>query len=161
MPALPWLLIAVALGLFGAGRAGLWLKSARIALPLMWLLSALTFRFAPRHAKDDYRAAAQFANQELAKGRTVVWAASPEGAQYYKLPLSLGPPEHGKAWYPLSGPEEKEITIQGREVAREKADVIVLSKPDIYDSGGRIRELIDTTPYARRGTAMAFEFWQR
>ena len=89
----------------------------------MLLASALEIRFAPRHRRDDYRAAAALAQQAADHGDKVWWLADLSTGVYYHLPLDQGqittsPPlgEHGH------GP-----------------DLVILSKPDIYDSSGEVR----------------------
>ena len=49
--------------------------------------SALNVRYAPRHAKDDYKHAAELAEIELARGGRVWWVAEGQGALYYDLPV--------------------------------------------------------------------------
>src|SRR5262249_32967574 len=84
-PGLPvmWLVL-------GAGLRARWSHSGWISKCLafgfmaMCVISCLSFRFATRHERDDYRAAAGYAKTTLNAGQSVWWNAGREGAIYYQ-----------------------------------------------------------------------------
>jgi hypothetical protein len=97
--------------------------------------SALSLRFSPKHAKDDYRCAAALAKEYLAQGRTVWWVACWECASYYGVPIG-----------PVDSRDNSMtafcyIIQPGSSNAPDpKAlPVILLSRPSLYDSAGSIR----------------------
>src|SRR6185295_15583577 len=50
--------------------------------------SAVSLRFAQRHAKDDYRTAAAIARDTLNRGERVWWCADEGAGLYYRVPFS-------------------------------------------------------------------------
>ncbi len=110
------------------------------ALAACWvtllMLSALSFRFADKHRKDDYRAAAGLAKQYLNQGKPVSWAASWHCGVYYQLPIgsiqekALGIRPGG---YPIEPTPNNSSPAAG-------PPIIFLSRPSIYDSTGFIRD---------------------
>ncbi len=158
MPFLPAIILGAAFAL-SSPRRTLPLWQPRILLAIFWLISALTFSFAPRHRKDDYRSAAAFAEQALSAGKTVCWAACAEGAAYYGVSFSDNQPGAGKVC--SAGPMLR--SENGPDPSRPHwvPDVIILSKPDVYDPSGEVRKFIDKEGYRRTGGAQAFTFWER
>jgi hypothetical protein len=96
------------------------------------LASALSFRFADRHHKDDYRSAAALAHQSLAAGCRVWWAASWHCAVYYRVPVGAVE-ENRTALSPECYPVEPANALPDR------LPVILLSRPSIYDPAGLLR----------------------
>lgn len=149
-PLLPCLLLAL-------GSCNLKSHLARIGMVSVigvWLCSALMLRFEPRHAKDDYRGAAAVALRALAEGETVLWAANSEAAEYYKVPLSTTPQKDHALyfaaweWAPASP----------RSLVPE---VVILSKPDLYDSKGLVREAVAREGRTAIKSLQAFQIWKK
>jgi hypothetical protein len=136
-PMVPALLLLLA-----AGVAPLWrsMRPAALALLIVWAVSCAMLRFSPLHRKDDYRSAAAIASTALHEGRTVWWAADFAAARYYGLPLVENEPRQGEALAVMNPTREF-------AAAHEPPGVLVLSKPDVYDGQGALRELA-----ARYGT---------
>lgn len=99
------------------------------------LASSLSLRVAPRHRRDDYRSAAAAAVEGLQSGRSVWWVASLEGAVYYGLPLKSPIRVSPGVFVSESGVELRHLSGASTEAASElpRPDLIVLSKPDVYD----------------------------
>jgi len=131
LPALPAIILAVAAILTQAvaQRSVFW-RAAALLLPLLWLTSALNYRWQPSHAKEDYRSAAKIAAAALADGKEVWWAADPAAAHVYLTPIALEEIP-GRAWAMQAPPWD---AIRFKFPPR----VIVLSKPDIYDPQGAV-----------------------
>lgn len=131
LPALPALLLAVASGMQMAfAQKSLFWRSVAILLPLLWLGSALNFRWQPAHAKDDYRQAAAVAAAALRENKEVWWAADPAAAYVYLTPIALEEVP-GRAWA-MQAPSWDAIRF------KFPPRVIVMSKPDIYDPQGAV-----------------------
>jgi hypothetical protein len=153
-PLFPFVLGATAYGL-----CLLW-KRARpldhfFALLLVAALtvSSLECRFAWRHQKDDYRGAAAIGKAALGRGQRVWWVAHPASATYYQLPWSDFP-EPGKAqafWKPALA----ELQATG------PPDMIILSKPDLFDANSGVRDYIAQHHYTEVRTLPAFSFWTK
>ena len=126
MPLFPIVLFILALGFrrLQAQRS----PARRLALaiiPLVFLVSALEIRFAPRHARDDYRGAAALARESAAGGGTVWWLADQSTGIYYGLPLDQA--THASAQGTIMIPDVAQLAGQ------PEPEMIVLSKGDIYD----------------------------
>ncbi|MBI3850110.1 MAG: hypothetical protein HY298_07455 [Verrucomicrobia bacterium] len=128
------------------------------------LLSCLSLRFAARHEKDDYRSAAALARTAINHGQQVWWNADPQGAAYYQVPLRVtgrsepeatsNQPETGSAWWVMNPSRE---TL----VAARLPDVIVVTKPDLYDRQGALADYVKRTGYRKAVILPAFTIWQR
>jgi hypothetical protein len=124
-------------------------KFVGAAFLVLNLASCLTLRWADRHAKDDYRSASAYAREALSSGRRVWWNAAEQGAIYYGLPL-----EGGGAQF-LMNPTPAEL------VHRPLPDVVIVSKPDVYDVHGSLAEWLKAEGYAPVRQWPAFVVWER
>ena len=97
------------------------------ALALTLLVSSLTLRISERHGNDDYRSAAQLAKSALKDGKRVWWFASWHCAAYYQLPVVSALTSTDPNLEVLHGPSH---------LSEQFPDLIIYSKPDIYDSYG-------------------------
>ncbi|MGZ4982660.1 MAG: hypothetical protein ACXWFY_01985 [Chthoniobacterales bacterium] len=106
------------------------------------LLSALELRFVPRHAKDDNRAAAQLALRAAAEGKKVWWSADQRAAEYYGITfgnrISLAP-----------------------QLPSEAPDIVITSKPDVFDVEARVAEYLRIHDYQKEQTFQAMTVWRR
>ncbi len=154
-PFLPVLLALLWLG-FEQCRA----QRMRLAKALAWLFvvlslaSGLSFRFAARHEKDDYREAARLAKAALGAGELVWWNAGREGAEYYQVPLAEAPHEN-KAVVWLMNPDAATLA------KLPPPEVIVASKPDVFDGLGAVAEFLRQNQYVKVKTLPAFVILQR
>jgi hypothetical protein len=152
---LPVAITLLAAGLTAAWRGGRWGKTLAAGFLFCYLASALSLRFAARHEKDDYRAAAVIARTALARGQTVWWNADAQAAHYYQVPLATGAPAE-KGW-------ARVMIHLSRETIASTAppDVIVTSRPDVYDGAGNLAEFIVQTDYQLKTNFTAFKIWTR
>lgn len=130
----------------GVGGLGKFVGAAFLVLNLA---SCLTLRWAERHAKDDYRSASAYGREALRLGRLVWWNAAEQGAIYYGLPL-----EGGGAQF-LMNPTPAELAH------RPLPDVVIASKPDVYDVQGSLAAWLKAEGYARVRQWPAFVVWER
>jgi hypothetical protein len=133
-------------------RSGPLARGLVVCLFLGGLISSLELRFAPRHAKEDYRAATAAAKAAVAEGKRVYWGADVQTGLCY----GLVPDEQrvsGSAQVALYSATDALKTLPG-------TDVIVISRPDIYDPTGEARDFVRTNSYQPAGKFHAFEFWQ-
>jgi hypothetical protein len=143
----------------GLGLAGLWASGSTlrrawaVLFVALSLASCLSLRFAPRHAKDDYRGAAAMARTALQAGHTVWWSADQRGAGYYHVPTSTNAVAPGAAQY-LMNPEA--ALLQRLPVP----DLVVASKPDVYDTTGSIAQYVRTNHFRLETNLMAFSLWR-
>jgi hypothetical protein len=143
-------LMAPLLFLLGSGLYALcngrkifkWISVAFLAL---CFISCLSFRFAERHRKDDYRGATALALNELDSGKRVWWAADTYTANYYHLPVSSDPAMTNAVQLVQNLPE-------GHLKNLEKPDVILISKPDLYDGHGEVMKFISAEKYVTAPT---------
>jgi hypothetical protein len=121
--------------------------------------SALSVRYAPRHAKDDYKHAAELAEIELARGERVWWVAAPIGALYYGLPVSdySGPPGATKPAVQIIFSAESAATLS----TQTPPTVVLLSKPDTHDQRNAVIDYLSTNKYHLFESFPAFTVWRQ
>jgi hypothetical protein len=154
-PIIPVLLLLAASGLawlWSRRRPWPWLVA--LAFCSLSLLSCLSLRFSPRHQKDNYRAAAAFARTALSKGQLVWWNAAEVGARYYHLPLTTDPDHQGAALLMLN-------PAPGTLTRLPLPQVIVTSKPDLYDGQSALAEFLREQQFQPAGKFNAFVIWER
>jgi hypothetical protein len=131
IPALPAALLALsALMLALLRQKSVFWRALAALFPLLWLTSALSLRWKPVHAKDDYRNASRIAAAALAENKEVWWAADPAAAYIYLTPVAMEEVP-GRAWA-MQAPAWDDIRF------KFPPRVIVISKPDIYDPQGAV-----------------------
>ena len=150
MPVLPYLSLLSAAGferMVSANR--LWMRATAMAALAVLLISALEIRFAPRHRRDDYRTAATEALQAITNGRKVLWAADCSAARYYHVPVNEPAVILGSA-------------IGNDSLRSQPApDLVFLSKPDIYDPKGVIRNYLRNNDFKVIRELQAFRIFAR
>ena len=155
MPLLPPVLYVLGLGLTAAWRRRGWLGKASVtAFALMSLASCLMLRFDARHAKDDYRGAAVLAKQALQKGERIWWNADEQSALIYGVPMVSGRDVPGSMVL-------IEPPAPGFESGLTLPDLVILSKPDVYDGNGRLQGFLSREGYHKTGSLVAFTLWRR
>jgi len=126
----------------------LWLVRAVVLLVLGFgVTSNVALRFAERHRKDDYRGAALIAHQAMKEDRPVIWIADKWTAHYYGLN------EQKRGWTDWREPQPlPELTGD---------EIILYSKPDIYDSLGRFSEHLKVNGFSSAHKMPAFKSYER
>jgi hypothetical protein len=149
-PFLPFVLAFLGIGLkrlFWSPAS--WARVAALAAIFFLLLSALEIRFAPRHCRDDYRTAAAAARWAIASGKKVWWAADISTAAYYGVPLN-------------SPDLTLSSDLSDRTIDTLPApDLVCLSKPDIYDPDGKIRNYLREHQLKVTRVLPAFQIFER
>ena len=147
---LSYVILAQACALLYLWR-GKWMdRAAAILLVLGLMLSSYECRFAFRHSKDDYRAAAAVALEALAAGKKVWWVADITSGTFYHVPLSMAEAP-GCAWWVNAVPPDL-TTLP---------DEVVLSKPDICDPAGSVRHFLAGRHYRLTHSFQAVTVWER
>lgn len=124
-----------------------------ISMLAMMLSSALAQRIAPRHAKDDYRRAAAIANAALHNNKVVWWVADGAAAFVYQAPIGhTKSPD--RAWL-VQNPSWSDLCSQ------PTPDIIISSKPDIFDSQGTVARYIAENHFSPAQKFQAFTILKR
>ena len=152
-------LLAVAVFLLGVGVSAAWRRGAAgkilvVGFFALCLASGFSLRFATRHAKDDYRSAAGLARAALAHGETVWWSADASAAGYYQLLVTTNLTETGKAFAMINPPMEF-------LAANAPADVVIISRPDIYDPHGTLAAFLAQNDFKKAAILPAFVVWEK
>jgi hypothetical protein len=137
-------------------RGGPWQRLAAAAFIAALLASTGMIRFSGRHMKDDYADAARYVRPFLAQSKTVLWAADPSGASYYHL-VPIAALRHG-----ASGASDLVFALPrqgGPDAGRRNPDVVVYSKPEIYDLTGTIKHYIAARDMKLVATFPAFAIY--
>jgi hypothetical protein len=153
---LPFLVLAAGVAASAPIRIG---QRAFAVLP--WLLgatllaSSLTVRFNQDHGRDDYRGAARIAQRAAQEGKTVWWAAAPETAEYYGVVFCRADPGDRQACVVQTGNREERSLEH-----LPKPAVILLSKPELYDTTGAVQSYIQEHGFQLTRRLMAFEVFE-
>jgi hypothetical protein len=115
------------------------------------IVSCFSLRFSARHRKDNYRVAAEIAFNELAIGKTVWWNAALSGANFYHL--STRDHDTSSAARYFMNPSADELR------AAKMPDVIIVSKPDVYDQSGAISNFVAENHFEKMTNLSAFTIW--
>jgi hypothetical protein len=171
-PALPLLILLLALALTSLlergghrGQRLRWLLA--VAGLLLLFTSSLSLRFSDQHRKDDYRGAAALAQQALAQGQRVWWAADAVGANHYGLPgefdfIGEMTGVH-QAVECVDRPGVQSVANLPGDCLRRLSppDLIILSKPDGYDKTGGLADYLKAKGYALTQSLPAFTLWRK
>jgi hypothetical protein len=131
-------------------------KIAKIWLGLtitVLLYSSLTLRFNAHYRHDDYRTATTWAIQALQQGKTVWWAADIPTAIYYHVPV--------KSDSNTNGILDARNIDAGQISISKIPDTIIVSKPDLYDFNGSIKNYLIKNNFLLIHEAKAFKLYQR
>lgn len=126
---------------------------------LVMAFSCLSFRFSGRYTKDDYRTAISIAKKTIQDGDTIWWAADTAATEYYRLAVeaprdvSETKNEFKKGCWVV--PNLSSTTL----AAQPAPAVIILSKEDVYDIHGAIRQYIADNHYELVDRRPAFSFY--
>jgi hypothetical protein len=152
-PAYPLVLFGLAVGVerLLAKKAAVG-RIAVATLLAMLLASSLEIRFAPRHARDDYRGAAQFALKALQENRLVWWAADVNTGMYYGVPFANEGSDAAIKTYKKSAHDLSALPVP---------DMIIASKADIHDPEGTLRAFISEHDFVVTGEPHAFRIFER
>jgi hypothetical protein len=117
------------------------------------LLSSLNLRLSERHARDDYRGAAALGREALARGESVWWSANSQGAEVYHLPVTQEPGTINMARMVVDPSE-------GFLQSLPQPDLVLVSKPDLYDHSGALENYLVRAGFRRTATLAAFTAWR-
>lgn len=158
-PVFPAFVAAVGWVFFLGRRApSLAIKISALTLLALLLASSLMLRFAPMHAKDDYRSAVALALETVNEGGTVWLAADRSAAQFY-----------GLATIVHDGTQLEAFETQGAFMANSRKaqyfaslptpSLVILSKIDVYDTNGQLQQWLAENKYTLKGKLSAFAFF--
>jgi hypothetical protein len=151
----------VAFWVLAQGISALWQTRKLIprtivaAFLILNVASCLSLRLAARHGKDDYRGTAAFARTALQSGRTVWWNADPGGGRFYGVPI----PDTIATFVPGSAVGLWNAS-RVQLLALPTPDVVIVSKPDLFDSQGSVAEFLKQQHYRQTDQRQAFSIWR-
>lgn len=153
-PLAPLLLLLLAAGLNELRQRGRVGRAVVVIFISSSLASAFSLRFAERHAKDDYRSAAAVAHAAAAQHLRVWWCADINAGLYYGLPVA---PElaatTNQIWLALNA--------SANALARQPVpDVVVLSRPEINDPLGAVRDWLAQNHFHVAASPHLFTVWR-
>jgi len=120
------------------------------------LASSLMLRFHPEHGRDDYRYAAHQTLVAVGNGLNVWWAADPKVARYYGVSFSSKEPvaHSSSVAFVANGKPE-------RLSALPEPDIVILSKPDLFDRSANVQRYIDSHGFRLDEEFIAFRIYRR
>jgi hypothetical protein len=122
--------------------------------------SSLSVRYAPRHAKDDYKDAAELAAVELARDGRIWWIADIRGALYYGIPVSGDGGSPDATLIPRVQINLSEQTSSSLS-AQVPPTLVLLSRPDTYDRQNVVSNYLSANKYHLVESFQAFTAWRR
>ena len=149
-----------AAALLASGMTRLWSSRRvhqRVAMCLLLgclVWSCVQIRLAPRHVKDDYRAAARIAGSAAESGRTVWWAASSNGALFYGIRFGEVRMGTGGRVLRMTNPSWEAL------LNSDVPDTIVMSKTDLFDKAGVLRRYVRENGFSVVSSLPAFTIWE-
>lgn len=152
--ALPFICVLLSLG--AASCLDRKTVPSRAVLVLFFVLavsSCLGFRFAPWHAKDDYRGAAAVLGALPTTGKTIWWVASNPAGTYYRLPLTRENKPEGPVVLVRDPTTELALALP-------QPSFVFLSRPDLYDERGTVAAMLKREGFVRIQTLRSFTIWQ-
>lgn len=152
-PLLPVLLFVAAAGVHVLWKRGVGWRFVVVIFLGLSAGSCLQIRFAARHAKDDYRAAAFLAGQALRRGETVWWNADAAGPKYYGLPTGNEPSAAG-AVVVVNNLSLDELP------SGKSPEWVLVSKTDTYDQRGAVQRYLANGGYRATTNLAAFVIWR-
>jgi len=163
------LLFALGLSRFWRGRPKRF-SFVKWLIPAMFLVafaaSALNFRLADRHRKEDYQSASRIAKYEVAAGKRVWWVADVLGARYYGLPGEFDymgelTNKH-KPYECVDRPGVQAVGEASAECLTQLAapDVVILSRPETFDRSGAITAYLQAGRFVKGQDLAAFTVWR-
>jgi hypothetical protein len=153
--------ILYAFGLTWWWRRGLAGKGVALMSVIMMAYSSFSTRMAPRHAKDDYKHAADLARIELAHNGRVWWVADFRGALYYSVQYVSSELDGPQARYDRGVNffvGEKTFSYLSAE---KSPTLVLLSKPETYDKHNVVRDYLSANGYRQVELFTAFTAWRR
>lgn len=139
----------VSLGCVLAARVPGWRYAwLPLGIATAWLGSSLVQRHGVQHRKEDYRSAAALALREIGQGNVVWWVATYHAGVYYGL--NFRDPRLIMPQY--AGLDRGNLPVPA---------VIVYSKPDIHDGGGRFMAYIRDNGYRLEAEFPSFKVFKK
>lgn len=150
-PALPVVLVLLIEGVWIVGK---WRGAAMISVMVVLTTSCLSARFAERHLKDDYRAAATRGREAAEAGKTVWWSADAQAAEFYGLQIAAEQ-TNGATVRLVLNPDDAALADAALP------DIVICSKPDLYDVHGALGRKMVAGGFVETTNHPAFRVLQR
>ncbi len=148
-PAMPAVLLPIALAFSAGGRfKSLPALAASLAVAFM-LASSIGLRILERHARDDYRTAANLGIDALEKGRSVWWQADMNATRYYA---------YRRGGMPLVN--DIQLLESEPPTSLMFADMVVINRPDLRHAGNNYRAELKRNLFKPTASFTGFEVWE-
>src|SRR5262252_1761359 len=160
IPLAPLSSLLYAFGLVRWWRSRFVGRAVTLISVIMMGYSSLSVRYAPRHAKDDYKHAAELAAIELAHDGRVWWLADLRGVLYYGIPYAsneLEPPDERHTPGMQINVSEKSLSFLS---AQAPPTLVLLSKPETYDKQNVVSNYLAANKYRLVESFPAFTAWR-
>jgi hypothetical protein len=160
IPLAPLASLLLAFGIVWWWRHRLVGRVLAVIFAIMIGYSSLSVRLAPRHAKDDYKHAAELAAAELARDGQVWWVADPKGVDYYELPFVVEDIE-----WPQAQVTRKVQIVHAKSFSflseQKPPTLVLLSRPETYDRQNAVGNYLSVNKFHIVETFPAFTAWRR
>jgi hypothetical protein len=161
----PALVLLIAISCSEKPSAGIRKNLLLFMLSGILIYSSLQQRFSPFYKKDDYRGAAELARKVVAGGGVVWWAADDQAAVYYGLKfVTKNNFKKSKESELYEDPNSLYLVSGTNAVDFDQvppASMVILSKPDIYDSSGRLRQWMEYHGTWKKKSMTSFNVFEK
>ena len=131
-------------------------RAAAVISAMIMVHASVNVRYAPRHAKDDYKHAAELAVLELARDGRVWWVADPQGAYYYGVVNDQPERQKARDNQRVSVAEDSAFPLVP---GQEPPSLVLLSKPETYDQQNLVGNYLAANKYRLIASFPAFTAW--
>jgi len=150
-PMLPAVLLPLALAMDSqCGRGARGFRALAFAVVAVLLASAISVRVSQRHARDDFRTAANLAIDAMEEGKTVLWLADMNCARYYANRRG------GAAYIHRIQPWET-----GRPPSLFYVDFIFINRPELHVQDERFADDLKANFFIPGTPIRGFETWRQ
>jgi hypothetical protein len=158
-------LVSLFILLYAFGTAWWWRRrfgGMAVALTSIIIMgySSLAVRYAPRHAKDDYKHAAELAANELADGGRIWWVAEVRGALYYGVPV-IDERDSPVSTQSPGAQVYLSLTTPSFLSAQTPPTLVLISRPDTYDRQNLMTNYLLANKYHLVESFPAFTAWRQ
>jgi hypothetical protein len=148
-PAIPAILLPIAHCLSSAPANKSLVRVCGALACLAMVVSSLTVRLHPRHAKDDYRSATAMAIKALGEGKRIWWQADMNAARYYAY-------RHGG----MRSVNLIQVLESDPPTGLMFADVVVINRPDLRFRGVDYQSELRRNFFQPLARFPGFEVWE-
>ncbi len=136
-------------------------RGVALALLVFSIAADIGIRFGSEHQKEDYRWASSEALREIKQEKNVWWCAAGDAAIYYGVRFNSPTPGEGGIYFLTNNQWNGKFPLDINGIDPGIPDDVIISRPDVHDSNGAVRNLIRDKGYRLKASHGSFQIWVR